>query len=393
MRGKVRVFIATTTGPVAIDYIEPGVGPQSLVTVDRRAESAPMSRDYHQFVVHVVRPRFGGGTWRMNLQGAVEEAQSSWQLAVFVAHALGARLARRDEECGAVAWLSGAVDTGLAVTGIQGVDAKLETSAPLFDEMARAGTPVTLVLPEANRADATGPMASHARFVSAAEEAASLVGAGPPAPARARRRPRAARLARYAVAAAGLALAAGLFGESELRRPADAPEAAATNAPEAAAASAPEAPASVPEAARAPDPLLPFVAEVRPARGETCAAVFMRGAATRLAPLTMDGDGNTTSRRSGESCGVALGVRRLAAGWTGELSVSVARGRLVDRLPGSAETVAVRGPVDGDTVLWSGHVPRLGTGGIAIDWRFAGGPEGAAAEASFTADGRHLVVP
>jgi len=90
--GKLRVLIATTNGPVEVQLLteeDPVIG-RCVACIGGTTETADIAAAYHAFVVRptgVIEARFGHPCYRLDVSGRID-AGSSWQLGVFVAHAL-----------------------------------------------------------------------------------------------------------------------------------------------------------------------------------------------------------------------------------------------------------------------------------------------------------------
>ena len=88
---SVTVYIATTIKPVAIQRIteeDPEVN--SVICLAGKAISLPISGAYNAFVRNptgVIQRDFGHSAYRIDVSGKIEDGYS-WQLGVFVAHAL-----------------------------------------------------------------------------------------------------------------------------------------------------------------------------------------------------------------------------------------------------------------------------------------------------------------
>ena len=154
----VRVFIATTEGPAEVQRIteeEPNV--QSVVCLDGKALALPISRDYDAFVrvpTGVVEAAYGHAAFRLDVSHPISGGMS-WQLGAFAAHALFAaeRLAQKSQAAEQAIWLTGEVDHDLKVGPVEDFVRKIERSAPLFAELAEAGTPITLFVPHDSLAE------------------------------------------------------------------------------------------------------------------------------------------------------------------------------------------------------------------------------------------------
>src|SRR5215469_10541440 len=132
---RIAIFIATTAGPVRVERITRERAPQSMVCLKRSSTVLPISVGYDAFVrpgSGVVERTFGpfeDGAFRLDLSGPIESGES-WQLGVFVAHALvacgGTLVCEEDAE--AIVWLTGTVDCDLAVGSVGHVSEKIHAS-------------------------------------------------------------------------------------------------------------------------------------------------------------------------------------------------------------------------------------------------------------------------
>ena len=155
---RVRVLIATTRGPSAVQrIIEEDPVVNSVVCLDGKALPLPISRAYDDFVrdpTGVIERRFGHSSFRVDVDQPIDEG-SSWQLGLFVAHALAAhgRLAGKGDACDRIVWCTGEVDHDLSVRGVEHVAEKCDRSKPAFDDARRDGIPVLMIAPKANAAE------------------------------------------------------------------------------------------------------------------------------------------------------------------------------------------------------------------------------------------------
>lgn len=129
----IAVFIATTGGPVLIERITAEPAPQSMICLGRSSEVLPISAAYDDFVrpgSGVIMREFGPyeeGAFRLDVGRRVDMGKS-WQLAVFIAHAL-----MRDNSyelsdlanAKTVLWLTGEVDYDLNIRPISHLPEKL----------------------------------------------------------------------------------------------------------------------------------------------------------------------------------------------------------------------------------------------------------------------------
>ena len=157
MLSKVRVVIATTTGPVELLLLteeDPVIG-RSVACIGGTTETADIDPAYHAFVARptgIVERLFGHGCYRIDISGRVD-AGSSWQLAILAGHALSAarRLAQEGETADGVLWASGSVRAvDLTVGAVAHVPEKLDRSLERLTQEAAAGRHVIVAIPAAN---------------------------------------------------------------------------------------------------------------------------------------------------------------------------------------------------------------------------------------------------
>lgn len=347
------VFIATTGGPVQIERIIRERAPLSLVMLGRSARSLPISGDYDDFVRPASGPvdRFLGpfpaGGFRLELSAAVD-CGDSWQLAVFIAHALaaadGVSLAASLDDADAVLWLSGTVDYDGQVGPVGSIADKLDSTASAFADWRRRGLPVTLATPAGDDSDRVAAVGETIGATAlAADDVRGLCRAldlPRPAPCIEARTVAAGRRSRRRIAGAALlALAAGgtvAAATSGTWWPAPTgPQAAGTAQPAPAAAAVPPAvvpritqavhrpqPATAHRAAAGTTPARRAIArpphaggepsvqiiERRAPPGEDCRAVHFGDADAVLRPVPLDRDGRPHASRREGLCGLAFVV-------------------------------------------------------------------------------------
>ena len=153
---SIHVVIGTTRGPVAVQRItreESGV--QSVVCLNGTVEALPISRAYNDFVrrgTGVVARDFGHDAFRVDLDGRIDQGVS-WQLPVYVAHALDARgqLGNGLPAPGdTVIWATGEVGADGVVRPVERTADKLERSQASITQWREQGVVVRLLLPDAN---------------------------------------------------------------------------------------------------------------------------------------------------------------------------------------------------------------------------------------------------
>ena len=157
---RVRVFIATTEGPVAVQKItaeDPDV--PSVACRDGTTEVLAISRDYTRFVdrgTGLVAALTGHGAYRLDLDRAVDGGRS-WQLPVLLAHLLEeeGRLAGPDEPADLALLATGEVDRDQRVRRVGRIPEKLAAAGDLIARHGgEHGPPLVLVLPAADRTPA-----------------------------------------------------------------------------------------------------------------------------------------------------------------------------------------------------------------------------------------------
>jgi hypothetical protein len=153
------VFVATTGGPAQVQRITRERAPLSMVVLGRGSERLPVSDRYDDFVHPGSGPveRFFGpfpeGGFRLEVSGPIDSGDS-WQLGVFVAHAIqasdGFELVRDEAaletEADAIVWLTGQVDYDGRVSGVGHMQEKLQGSRDALATWLATGMPVSLVV-------------------------------------------------------------------------------------------------------------------------------------------------------------------------------------------------------------------------------------------------------
>ena len=154
---KVSVYVATTRGPVQIERITREAAPISQICLRRTTSVLPISTDYDYFVrqpsgvIERALGPFEPGGFRLDASEEIGDGES-WQLPVFIAHALHkvGCLAGPDEIPDAVLWLTGTVDIDLRVGEVEFVVDKLAASQGMLSAIVASGAPITLVVPDSN---------------------------------------------------------------------------------------------------------------------------------------------------------------------------------------------------------------------------------------------------
>jgi hypothetical protein len=161
---RISVFIATTAQPVRIvSLIEEAseVG-RSTICINKTTTQARIASAYHDFVkqptgvIHRLFAKSPFPVYRIDVAGPIE-AGDSWQLAVFVAHALYEAGDRLDVNCSTgsdILWATGAVNpVDYSVVGVAHVADKLQNSRNILEEAASSGRRVHIFIPAQNKAE------------------------------------------------------------------------------------------------------------------------------------------------------------------------------------------------------------------------------------------------
>jgi hypothetical protein len=155
---KLRVYLATTGGPVQVERLTRERARQSAVCLQRTTKVLAISGDYDAFVRQpsgVIEREFGPfepGGFRLDVSGPIDEGDS-WQLGVYAAHMLAAagRLAAHEESAKTAIWLTGSVDNDLLVGPVAHLPEKLHASRDEFTRLLAEGVSVTLFVPRGGR--------------------------------------------------------------------------------------------------------------------------------------------------------------------------------------------------------------------------------------------------
>ncbi|SCA56812.1 hypothetical protein MTBPR1_30182 [Candidatus Terasakiella magnetica] len=137
---SIRVYIATTEGPVEVQRItreDPDV--RSVVCENGTAKALPISRAYDSFVKEptgVIQRSYDHPSYRMDLSAPITDG-NSWQLGAFAAHALFAEdlLAKPEETVENAIWLTGELDRDLNVRPVNHIKEKLLASQEIFEKL------------------------------------------------------------------------------------------------------------------------------------------------------------------------------------------------------------------------------------------------------------------
>lgn len=142
----------------------------------------PISPGYDAFVKPgsgVIEREFGPfeeGAFRLDVSGEIVDGDS-WQLAVFVAHALDAkgRLAAPDDGASTAVLLTGRVDYDLNVLPVEFVSKKLAAARDEFTELQGQGVSVSVFVPTENLGDIDAPNLPDGVKVVAADTTGKLL--------------------------------------------------------------------------------------------------------------------------------------------------------------------------------------------------------------------------
>lgn len=173
MSKQAQVYIATTQGLVHIQAItalgdaQLGQVPnnlqtlRSMVTINRTVKVAGISQDYAAFVEPaqgIIQTIFGGQAYRLNIDNAIDVG-NSWQLGVYLAHALHANghLSQLSNSQGNTAEndtifiASGAINTlDLSVIEVSALVQKTLTSSAQIQQWQAQGKSLYFLIPKAN---------------------------------------------------------------------------------------------------------------------------------------------------------------------------------------------------------------------------------------------------
>ena len=327
---KTQIYIGTPGGPVQVERIwrEDGIA-ESMVCLKRTTEKLPIGAGYNDFVKRpsgIIEREFGpfeAGAFRLDLSATIHQGKS-WQLAVFVAHALAreGQLAGPDDDFERAIWLTGQVDNDLRIGAVTQVPEKIHGALDALDALAKAGKQVVLYVPEENAralANAGLPPGIEAHAVAEAGELLDAIGMpltrraaatktatpgehGAARPADRHRHKRAALGLAFLVLG-GAAVAAGIILPGELIPDQPVPPVVDTAKP----TSEPETAVAVisPPIAGAGPVISIF--EVRPTEAGGCPAVHFgadRGVVAELEPVA----GEFTSHASADLCAIEFNL-------------------------------------------------------------------------------------
>jgi len=377
---KIRVYIPTTDGPVAVERITREPAAQSAVCVKRTTRVLPISAAYDAFVrapSGVIEREFGPfetGAFRLDVSAAIGDGES-WQLGVYLAHALAVegRLAGPDDDCVQAIWATGAVDSDLRINSVSHVSEKIHLSQELVAELESAGVAVSAFVPLDNEAIADNTAADFdIAAVDTAEDILTSLQAAPSAV------PAAPVVVNSpieipptsgsrGIVAVWIVLGLNVFGaaswylsQSDVRTDAATktvvvkPQPVAKPPVKPVEKSSPT-PVAKPEIKKAITPLTVGIAELRAPSGSHCAAVQFGTVKPVIVPLTGTGQKLSDSRVEG-LCGLEFSVTTGDVKRYARAEVALRHGKLlkVDGLPTG---------LSGQTVFegrkaWRVHVPK-----------------------------------
>ena len=391
----VRVFIPTTEGPVAIERITREPAAQSAICVKRTTRVLPISAAYDAFVrapSGVIEREFGPwdvsgprGAFRLDVSGPITDGES-WQLGVFIAHALAAenRLAGPDDEVAEALWITGALDSDLGVGAVGHVAENLHASADLIDQHIKEGTALRFFVPDTNLKSMTArediestavtsakDIQRHLNLLDEADAPASVIPA-PPIPANAAPEPQSGNGLRTLFTVLGISiLVAGAgafiyFDQQPIKtvppivvKEKSAPEPVKAAQVKPAPKAAPKVVVAKPVTAKVkPAPAhVPTlkVYELRAAAGSSCAAIqFSDAKPVKRALGPVSGDQLADSNVAG-LCGLEFEVAVGPEDRFVSAAVNLTRGRFVrNRLPETLKgNLATKG-----NLRWRAHVPK-----------------------------------
>tara|TARA_Y100000588_G_scaffold385947_1_gene480330 strand:- start:270 stop:1586 length:1317 start_codon:yes stop_codon:yes gene_type:complete len=155
---KTRIYIGTASGPVQVQRIwrEAGIA-ESMVCLKRTTETLPIGTAYNAFVKSpsgVIERIFGPfeeGGFRLELSDRINQG-TSWQLAIFIAHALArdGQLAGPEDDYQRAVWLTGQVDHDLKTGAVDQIPEKIYAAAPPLKALINEGKAVLIFAPEQN---------------------------------------------------------------------------------------------------------------------------------------------------------------------------------------------------------------------------------------------------
>ena len=159
---KFAVFIATTGGPIHVERLTEEQAPQSLICVRRSSTILDVSGDYDDFVKlgsGVIEREFGpfeGNSFRVDVSEPIETG-TSWQLPMFLAHAIqccdGVSLTDQVEEADFIVWGTGHVDYDLNVTSVEHIYQKISGSKSFIQSLRQDPQKIIFTAPTGRNFD------------------------------------------------------------------------------------------------------------------------------------------------------------------------------------------------------------------------------------------------
>jgi hypothetical protein len=334
---RVRVLIATTEGPSEVQQItEEESEVRSVICLDGTSEALPISADYESFVrkpTGVIERLYGHSSYRTDVSHPISGGRS-WQLGALVAHDLLAagRLAAKGMAADEVLWVTGEVRHNLEIVGVDHAREKVRESASQLRAAVADGARVTLLVPQANRADIETEIGHLELGPGLRVEALQSWPGGFGGPRGARRTGRRGRA--FAVVAAGAAaIMAAAYGVETWLAPDTAAGldrlVAAPGPPEPATASAampraadpmPSMPSPPPARPAPPRPapqsglnIEVFAVELRPPAGHTCGGQRLTGGLLTETVVDQGVSGDFPHRTARDLCDVEFRVKNTSA--------------------------------------------------------------------------------
>ena len=159
---QVHVFIATTAGPVRVQYACGSPHPDEGPPIDHHTGvdgvgAADFNQEYDRFARLVISRWFGRRWFNASIETDIQQGES-WKLALLSAHAVEADGARKltDAKVREGDWVvlaTGNVTQDSQIRGVDCIDRKFECAREHLDAWLDAGSRVVAVVPEDNDGD------------------------------------------------------------------------------------------------------------------------------------------------------------------------------------------------------------------------------------------------
>ena len=412
---KIRVYIPTTDGPVAVERITREPAAQSAVCVKRTTRVLPISAGYDAFVrapSGVIEREFGPfetGAFRLDVSAAIGDGES-WQLGVYLAHALAVegRLAGPEDDCVQAIWATGAVDSDLRINGVSHVSEKIHLSQELVAEMETTGIAVSAFVPLDNKDVADNTAAGF--DIAAVDTTEDILTSLQAAPSAVHATPIVVNPAieippktgSRGITAVWVVLGLNVFGaaswylsQADVRMDASPEVTVVKPQPVARPAAKPvekssPTPVTKPEIKKAVTPLTVGIAELRAPSGSHCAAIQFGTAKPVIVPLTASGQERPDSRVEG-LCGLEFSIMTGNVKRYARVDVAIRRGKLikVDGLPaGLSGQTAFAG-----RKTWRVHVPKRLSRAIEYTLTVSYGDKPVSAQSTSSIVVNHRITP